>query len=287
MVRKVRSQDSVRLAREFAAVVSDVVRAGDSEAGNRELLEWSSALLRRPPAPALLAKLSRYGADLEKLLLIGLRFRTNRVDYERALVRFSFGPTCLREAVTVPINHLLRCIDADDNSEEVETALPDMPPMEILREYDRRLQWRNEQIRADGARPRRVWKPGPDGEPLETEFTPDLDGASAIFLRGNLLDEPEPAPHQREGPGHPTDVAEAVLVVLVAGHLKAVCNNPHLNLAGQFVSRVLQIPSPQCGKFSDQVRAFENRARRHWAKPGMKSRAKLLAEEFNLPIRFD
>jgi hypothetical protein len=83
------------------------------------------------------------------------------------------------------------------------------------------------------------------------------------------------------------DIAEAILVALVAAHLKQVSGSPHLSLAGKFVHHVLQIRAPRCGEFSDHARAFENRARRHWHHDGVRARAKLLAEEFGLPIRFD
>lgn len=279
--------DPERLVRELADVVNDVVGAGVPDSRRRELLEWTSGLLQERPAAKLLAKLHRYGTDLPKLLLVGLRFRTSRADYERTLSKLSFGPARLADRATVPIDQLLRSIDGRSDAEEFDEFLPDLPPVEVLREYDRRLELRNERLRSEGSQPRKVWKPGPDGAFHEVEFTPDLDGAFAIFLRSNPVHETAPLPHRQKGAGHPTDVAESVLVVLVAGHLNAVHGKPHLNLAGRFVHDVLRIQAPGCGDYSNVARAFENRARRHWANDGMRARAKLLAKDFDLPVRFD
>jgi len=163
----------------------------------------------------------------------------------------------------------------------------DLPPIEVLREIDRRLEERNDQIRRSGRAPREVRKQDDNGEFQKVRFTPDADGAFAWCFPLGQIPGHAPVPHERTGAGHPMDIAEAVLVVLIAGHLNAVSGRPHLNLAGQFVSRVLQILAPQGGDFSDHARAFENRARRHWQRSGIRRRAKLLAGEFGLPIRFD
>ena len=264
--------------------MSDVGAAGSGAAEAKGLGDWSRSLLDDPAALKLMTKLARFGADLERLLLVGLRFRTNQADYERALAQLSFGPAPLSEKITLPSQLLLRELIAGRVPEELSR---DLPPVEILREIDRRLEERNEQIRRSGGAPQQVWKPDDGGELRNAAFTPDEDGAFAWCLPLDPTPGHAPVPHERKGAGHPMDIAETVLVALVAAHLKKVSGSPHLNLSGQFVARLFQLSAPWGGDFSGHARAFENRARRHWHHDGVRARANLLAEEFGLPIRFD
>jgi len=279
-----RQMDPMRILRELSSVVTDIVAAGGPVTDAEGLVDWCTSLRDDPPAPKLLAKLARLGADLERLLLVGVRFRTSQADYEHALEKLSFLPTPLVERITLPVNHLLR--DLGDAEDPEDTPLG-LPPIEVLREIDRRLEEKNDQIRRSGRAPREVWKQDDGGEFRKVRFTPDENGAFAWCFPLAQTTEHAPVPHERKGAGHPMDIAEAVLVALVAGHLKHVSGSPHLNLAGQFVFRVLQITAPRCGDHSNHARAFENRARRHWHHEGIRLRAKLLAEEFGIPIRFD
>jgi hypothetical protein len=279
-----RPQDPARILREFSSVVTDVVAAGGETARAEGLADWCRSLLDDPAALRLMSKLARFKADLERLLLVGLRFRTNRADYEGALARLSFGPAPVSEKITLPSHLLLRELVAGRIPEELSR---DLPPVEILREIDRRLEDRNEQIRRSGGAPQEVWKPDDGGELRKVTYTPDEDGAFAWCFPLDSTPEHAPVPHERKGAGHPMDVAETVLAAMVAAHLKQVSGSPHLNLAGQYVVRVLQLFAPRGGDFSDNARAFENRARRHWRHDGVRARAKLLAEEFDIPIRFD
>jgi len=110
-----RQMDPMRILRELSSVVADIVAAGGPVTDAEELVEWCASLRDDPPAPKLLAKLARLGADLERLLLVGVRFRTSRADYEHALAKLSFAPTPLVKKVTLPVNHLLRDLgDAED-----------------------------------------------------------------------------------------------------------------------------------------------------------------------------
>jgi len=278
-----RHQDPMRILRELSSVVTDIVAAGGPVSAAEGLVDWCSSLRDDPPAAKLLAKFARLGADLERLLLVGLRFRTSRAEYERALARLSFCRAPLAERITLPTNGLLPYLEGQEDPGDIPLELP---PIEVLRDIDRRLEKMNDQIRKARGEPREVWRSDDDGELRKVAFTPDENGAFAWCFPLKLTPEHAPVPHERKGAGHPMDIAEAVLVVLVAAHLNAVTGRPHLNLAGQFVSRVLQIPAPRCGEFSDHARAFENRARRHWQRAGISRRAKLLAEEFGIPIRF-
>jgi hypothetical protein len=260
--------------------VTDIAAAGHATPASANLVDWSRSLLDDAPAPKLLAKLVRLGADLERLLIVGVRFRTSQADYERALGKFSFRPAPLSGKITLPIQQLLQDLEGSE-------APADLPPVEVLQEIDRRLEERNEQIRRSGGAPREGWKLYDDGELRKISFTPDEDGAFTWCFPLEPTPEHAPVPHERKGAGHPMDIAESVLVAMVAAHLKKVSGSPHLNLAGQFVHRILQIRAPRCGDYSDHARALENRARRHWRHDGVRARAKLLAEEFGLPIRFD
>jgi len=72
-----RQQDPVRILRELSSVVTDIVGTGGPATDATGLVDWCTSLRDDPPAPKLLAKLVRLGADLELLLLVGVRFRTS------------------------------------------------------------------------------------------------------------------------------------------------------------------------------------------------------------------
>jgi hypothetical protein len=270
-----------RVLREFREVARDADRSHDGSHEDSPNFQWADAIARDPEAIESLGQLASDGADIGRLLMVGLLFRCGRESFVSAWNRIHFGPVSLIEGChQIDPEELMAKLAALEQSWGGSLGSPF--PVPLLREVCEQVNRANRESEESQNRVMEVRTA--DGKKKNVQPIPGT--ARALIMGGHSLEESAGSLRREKGSGRHADTAENVLAVLVAGHLNAATGERRATYAARFITTVLGVESPSSDKESAFL-SFKNRVEKYWQHQAVRERARLLAGAIDLPVKYD
>jgi hypothetical protein len=278
MPTTVTSPPALRCIQDFIQLLEDTPLQGDPRP-RQALRAWLVDLGGDEVAQRVLNAARERGANLHALLIVAFMQHSTPDWLDGPLAALHLGPIRLAQGRLRDIDEVLACAKTAEDALGRSSA--DVAELSAIKELLTELE---QNVQANAGKVRTSYARDSEGKIVERKWIAE----GAVVAAGNTqvsLTQLQPGLRRRRGA--PGDPALDVLLVLVAGHLRATSGEYPLALAADVVGRGFKLPRGDRGGPADRLKALRVRASRCVDKRRHVDRARIIAGMLQVPFRWD